>query len=177
MFLCMFSFLCCSNNKKLFSLKFHTCTCYYRLQDGRRILILILANNIFTMSSNSLNISHRLPLPPPPCPLALHRSWMVLIRGHGKAIQHPQPEHPVHSPVRRPLFSHNLKTSPNIHINCIDCGQEKSFTQLERQKLSVSHWYNLLTKLSNFEKLTPTLNDNMLPFHNTWFPFLQFIQS
>ena len=47
----------------------------------------------------------------------------------------------------------------------------------DRNKLSVSHWLNLLTDHSNLEQLTSTVKDNLTTFNNTWSPFLQYIQS
>ena len=47
----------------------------------------------------------------------------------------------------------------------------------DRTKISKYHWLNLLSDHANLEKLTHSHKDNITTFHETWSPFLLYIQN
>lgn len=104
---------------------------------------------------------------PFPCILDLHPSWVDLVGGHGRAVS-VSPYICLSSlsiPKHLQMFILIALTvaKKTVLLNCKD-----------KTKLSINHWL----KHANLEKLTSIINHlNLIPFHNTWSPFLQYIQS
>lgn len=109
---------------------------------------------------------------PFPCILDLQPSWADLVGGHGRAVS---------TSVSPCICLSSLSIPKHLQMFILIALTVAKKTALlnckDKTKLSINHWLKLLTDHANLEKLTSTVKDNLIPFHNTWSPFLQYIQS